>query len=70
LIAPSPAAWASAGPLLRRLRGAGREVRRASFVNDVLIALTARDLGATVVTNDASDYGSIEKHLDFAWTMT
>ena len=70
LIAPSPAVWASAGPLLRRLRGAGREVRRASFVNDVLIALTARDVGATVVTNDASDYGSIEKHLDFVWTVT
>lgn len=69
LVVPSTAVWKSAGPLLRRLRGAGREVRRASLVNDVLIALTARDIGATVVTNDTSDFAIIRKHIDFSWTM-
>jgi predicted nucleic acid-binding protein len=67
LIAPSVAVWKSAGPVLRRLRTSGRETRRASLVHDVLIALTARDLGATVVTSDASDFGAIQKHVDFSW---
>jgi predicted nucleic acid-binding protein len=35
-----------------RMRDAGREVRRASLVNDVLIALSARSIGAGVVTSD------------------
>lgn len=68
LVTPSHAVWKAAGPLLRKLRSAGRDVRRASLVNDVLIALTARDIGATVITNDASDYGSIGKLIDFSWT--
>ena len=42
----------------------GREHRRASLVHDVMIALTARDLGATVVTNDASDYAAIQQFVD------
>jgi predicted nucleic acid-binding protein len=69
LVVPSATVWKSAGPLLRRLRSTGREVRRASLVNDALIALTARDLGATVVTNDASDFAAIRKHVDFSWSI-
>jgi predicted nucleic acid-binding protein len=68
LVPPSAKAWRSAGSILRRVRASGREVRRASLVNDVLIALTARDIGATIVTNDRSDFAVLRKHIDFSWT--
>lgn len=45
---------------------AGREVRRASLVNDVLIALTARRLGAALYTGDAEDLRVIRRVRDFA----
>jgi predicted nucleic acid-binding protein len=52
------------GRTLQRLREAGREVRRASLVNDVLIALSARSIGATLLTADA-DYEAIGAMVDF-----
>lgn len=67
LSAPSGAAWMRMGPTLRRLRSLGREIRRASLVNDVLIALTAREIGATLITNDDSDYAVIRKVVDFSF---
>jgi predicted nucleic acid-binding protein len=48
VVAPSPAQFDDAGLALRALRLAGREIRRASLVNDLLIALTTRQIGATV----------------------
>ncbi len=66
LVAPSPAAWKRAGSVLRGLRARGREVRRASVVNDMLIALTARDIGATVFTRDSSDFAAIRRLVDFS----
>jgi predicted nucleic acid-binding protein len=67
LVSPSNAAWDRAGRLLRELRASGREIRRASLINDALIALTARDLGATVVTNDTSDFAAIREHVAFSF---
>jgi predicted nucleic acid-binding protein len=37
------------------------------LINDALIALTARDLGATVVTNDTSDFAAIREHVAFSF---
>ena len=69
IVPPSPAAWARAGGVLRGLRSKGREIRRSSMVNDVLIALTARDIGATVFTNDASDFAAIREVVDFSLSV-
>jgi len=55
-----------AGSLLRRLKLAGREVRSAAFVNDVLIALSARSIGATVVTSNVRDFEAIRRIEPFA----
>jgi predicted nucleic acid-binding protein len=66
LAAPSPTVFDEAGLVLRALRLAGREVRRASLVNDVLIALTARSIGATLYTADAEDFESIRQVRDFS----
>lgn len=60
LIAPSSALYDKAGAVLRRLRGEGRDVRRAALVNDVLIALTTRALGATLLTKDVKDFSVIK----------
>lgn len=64
VVAPSPEVFDQAGHILRRLRDDGLEVRRASLVNDVLIALSARALGATVVTAD-HDYAAIRSVVEF-----
>jgi tRNA(fMet)-specific endonuclease VapC len=59
IIPPSTRTFAEAGDVLRTLRAAGREVRRASLVHDVLIALTARAIGAKLVTVNVGDFQAI-----------
>jgi predicted nucleic acid-binding protein len=59
LIAPSRLVFDRAGSLLRKLRLAGRDVRSASFVNDLLIALSAKMIGAAVVTANVTDFEAI-----------
>jgi predicted nucleic acid-binding protein len=66
LITPAAGTFERAGSLLRRLKLAGREVRSASFVNDLLIALTARALGATVLTANHADFEAIRRIEPFA----
>lgn len=61
ILAPSRAVFAEAGDALRRLqadRGYNLGASR-SIANDVLIALSARSIGATVVTQNERDYGAI-----------
>ena len=65
LIAPTTIVFDRAGSLLRTLKLAGREVRSAAFVNDVLIALTARTLGATMVTANVADFEAIRDAAPF-----
>jgi predicted nucleic acid-binding protein len=64
IVAPDGEVFDQAGRTLQRLREAGREIRRASLVNDVLIALTARSIGATMVTAD-EDYEVLRSIVDF-----
>ena len=44
-------------------------VRRASLLNDLLIALTARDLGAVLLTRDESDFSSIREVVPFTFEV-
>jgi predicted nucleic acid-binding protein len=67
LVVPSGDVWGRAGSVLRSLRTHGREIRRASLVNDMVIALTARDIGATLFSRDASDYLAIRRCIDFRY---
>jgi predicted nucleic acid-binding protein len=64
IVTPSAELFDQAGRALQQLREAGREVRHGSLVNDVLIALSARALGATVLTAD-EDYEVIRSFVDF-----
>lgn len=64
LLLPGAREFELAGRTLRRLREEGVEVRQASLVNDVLVALSARSIGATVITMDA-DFRAIERVVTF-----
>ena len=66
LVAPMPTAFDRAGSILRKLKHAGREIRSASLVNDVLIATTARWTGATVLTANARDFEAIRAIDEFS----
>lgn len=68
IIAPDAEMFDQAGRALQRLRESGREVRRASLVNDVLIALTARSIGAMLLTAD-EDYRAIAAIVNFKLAM-
>ena len=74
LVTPSFNAWKEAGRVLSELFAphAWREVRR-SFVNDVLLAMSCRESGLTLVTNNVRDFARIAqvRPFDFvpAWPI-
>ena len=63
ILVPSRAVYADAGDVLRRLRARrGANLSgRTEIVNDVLIALSARSIGATVATRNARDFRAIQE---------
>ena len=67
LVSPSSEVFERAGAVLRKLKFAGRNVRDASLCGDVLIALTARSIGATVVTSNVSDFAAIQRLEEFSF---
>ena len=62
IVVPSQTVFADAGDTLRRLRTVrGHQiVANPSIVGDVLIALSARSIGATVVTQNERDFRAIQ----------
>jgi predicted nucleic acid-binding protein len=68
LVNPSPAAWEALGTTLAALveeEGlALRDVRR-SFVFDILIARSCREIGATLVSRNSTDLSRIAKVFSF-----
>jgi predicted nucleic acid-binding protein len=67
VVTPSASAWDRAGDLLGHIRR--RELHLRDKVqrlwNDVLIALSARQIGATVVTENARDFDLLRRYLRF-----
>ena len=64
LIAPLPSLFDQAGRLFRALYGNGSGLDdRLGPVNDLLIALTARQIGATVLTSNVDEFRQIERQL-------
>jgi predicted nucleic acid-binding protein len=56
-VAPTPASFDRAGIIFRGLFAPGNEPRdRLGTWNDILIALTARQLGGAVITANARDF--------------
>jgi predicted nucleic acid-binding protein len=68
VLTPSYGAWKQTGAILARLAEAeGLELRAVSrgFVNDVLLAVTCREAGVTLVTENARDFARIGRVLPF-----
>lgn len=71
ILVPSGAVYEDAGHVLRglqRLRGYP-VATSSSVVNDVLIALSARSIGASVVTSNARDFAAIREVRPFKLTV-
>ena len=68
ILVPAGTVFAEAGDVLRRLHATRgfRIEQRHSIVNDVLIALSARSIGATVATQNEGDYRAIQAVRPFA----
>jgi len=64
VVVPTATVLDTAGITLQRLADRGMEIRRASLSHDVLIALSARSIGATLLTRDR-DYEAIREVVDF-----
>ena len=62
VLVPSGAVYEDAGHVLRALGS-------SSLVNDVLIALSARMIGATVVTSNSRDFTAIREVCPFKLTV-
>ncbi len=63
-IAPTPHIYDHAGKLFQVIYGDGSGLTdRLRPVNDLLIALTARQVGATVITRNIAEYRRISEHL-------
>lgn len=67
IVAPNEREWLESGRIVRRLVAArGYDVHKTRELHfDVLIALTARRLGAYLITSNAADFRAINEFLDF-----
>ena len=66
LVVPSSSTQLWIGQVCQRLRSSGKlDPAHPRIYNDVCIALLARQIKATVVTLDASDFAEIQRVVDF-----
>lgn len=70
-ITPSGEAWQRSGDLLAEMgRQEGLEITRVSkaFANDVLLALSCREAGCVLVTDNERDFQRIRRFVQFDFT--
>lgn len=69
IVTPGHAAWKDAGYILSKLRKENPQLksRLPRMINDALIAMSARSIGATVVTLNSSDFEAIKSVRDFSY---
>lgn len=67
VVAPTPQSWDQAGDILAQIARSRPDLSDAihQLWNDALIALSARQVGATVVTDDLNDFALLREHVDF-----
>ena len=71
IITPSADAWHRSGDLLSEMaRREGLEIARVSkaFANDVLLALSCREAGCVLVTDNERDFQRIRRFVQFDFT--
>ena len=68
LVVPAASTQILIGKVCQKLRLSGKlDPSYARIYNDVSIALLARQIGATVITSNISDFEKIHKVLDFSF---
>ena len=69
IVTPTVSIYEEAGDVLRRLQRAhGYSITTAyGLENDVLIALSARSIGASVITQNERDFTAIQSARPFKW---
>lgn len=70
-ITPSAVAWHRSGDLLAEMaRKEGLEIARVpkAFANDILLALSCREAGCVLVTDNARDFQRIRRFVQFEFT--
>jgi len=67
VLTPTEQHWSQAAEILRRMRRSERyeATKIRNLVFDVLIALSARSIGATVVTSNRDDFQTIQRYVSF-----
>ena len=68
IFTPSAAAWEQVGDVLSAMRGAdGVDLKRMrrSFAMDILLAVSCREAGVMLVTENTGDFERIHKHIRF-----
>ena len=67
VLVPTASHWIEAADVLSAIRSRehydARKIRELAF--DVLIAISARSIGATVITCNESDFQTIRRHMSF-----
>ena len=68
VIVPSFEDWSDAGTLIARMtrKQPGLKAKTQQLLNDILIALCARRIGATVATFNRDDFKLIRRYRQFA----
>ena len=64
--------WELAVAADRRLRArpaARSRLEQRAFVHDILIAATAREIGAAIITMNVEDFAVIGRHLDIRYVL-
>ena len=70
LLAPAWSTWALVARIdqdLRRRPGYRTRLEQRSFFHDMLIAASAREIGAAVITENVADFAVIARHVDIAF---
>ncbi len=67
VVTPDASAWERAGEVLADIRRKEPQLRSMipTLWNDLLIALSARQAGATIVTHNARDFELLRRHVHF-----
>jgi predicted nucleic acid-binding protein len=71
ILVPTLQTWETASAVDRRLRALGSfesSLAQRGFFNDILIAASAREIGATVITKNLADFALIARVLDLRFT--
>ncbi len=69
IVTPGYAVWKEAGYILSRLRSSKPHLKSKlpQLINDTLIAMSAKSIGATVVTLNSSDFEAIKSARNFSY---